>query len=170
VRQSESVNAPEKPAVASIRVATADDRATMLSIINSAFAIETFIEGVRTNESQLTDMMEKGEFLLGLDSSEQVVASVYVEVRGTRGYFGMLAVDPKRQGSGLGRTMIEAAEQYCRAKGCSAMDITVLSPRTELPPYYRKFGYVESGVEEFHTTRPLKDGLKCHLIVMSKML
>jgi ribosomal protein S18 acetylase RimI-like enzyme len=156
--------------IASIRRATADDLTTMLRIINSAFAIETFIEGERTDETQLSDMMQKGEFLLGIDSSGQVVASVYVELRGSRGYFGMLSIDPQRQGSGLGRAMVEAAEQYCRAKGCEAMDLTVLSLRPELPPYYRKLGYAESGVEEFRTTRPIKDSAECHLILMSKAL
>lgn len=166
----DSVKLQGKPAIASIRVATAGDRATMLRIINSAFAIEKFIEGQRTNDGQLAEMMQKGEFLLGMDSFGRVVASVYVEVRGSRGYFGMLAVDPRQQGAGLGRAMVEAAEQYCREKGCKAMDLTVLSLRPELPPYYRKFGYAESGVEEFRTTRPLKGELKCHLIVMSKQL
>jgi hypothetical protein len=50
------------------------------------------------------------------------------------------------------------------------MDITVLSLRTELPPFYRKLGYVETGAEEFRTSRPLKDGVQCHCIVMSKAL
>jgi sugar-phosphatase len=166
----DSAKSREKPGIASIRVATESDRATMLPIINSAFAIETFLEGHRTSESQLAEMMQKGEFLLGLDSSGRVVGSVYVEVRGARGYFGMLAIDPHLQGTGLGRAMVEAAEQYCRAKGCTAMDLTVLSLRPELPPYYRKLGYAESGVEEFRPARPLKDSAECHCIVMSKTL
>jgi hypothetical protein len=35
---------------------------------------------------------------------------------------------------------------------------------------YRRFGYVETGTEEFIRARPLKDGLGCHCIVMSKKL
>ena len=49
--------------------------------------------------------------------------------------------------------MVGVAEEYCRAKGCGAMDLCVLSLRPELPPLYRKLGYVESGVEEFHPAR-----------------
>jgi GNAT superfamily N-acetyltransferase len=142
----------------------------MRRLINSAFAVEGFIEGGRTNEAELLDRMNKGEFLLGCDESGELVASVYVEVRGTRGYFGMLAVDPTRQGNGLGRKMVEAAEQYCREKGCGAMDLTVLSLRPELLPIYRKLGYAESGVEEFRPSRPLKPGFECHCILMSKEL
>ncbi len=142
----------------------------MARLINSAFAVEKFIDGERTNQAELLERMQKGKFLLGSDDSGKLVASVYVEVRGARGYFGMLAVDPQRQGNGLGRKMVEAAEEYCREKGCAAMDLTVLSLRPELLPIYRKLGYVESGVEEFRPSRPLKPGVECHCIVMSKEL
>jgi GNAT superfamily N-acetyltransferase len=86
------------------------------------------------------------------------------------GYFAVLAVDPKQQGNGLGRKMVEAAEEYCREKGCEGMDLTVLSLRPELPPISRKLGYVETGVEEFRPSRSLKKGFECHCIVMSKEL
>src|SRR5579871_4542173 len=152
------------------RRASANDRAAMVDLINSAFAIEKFLDGNRTSEEDLAERMRKGEFLLGQDELGRLVASVYVELRGPRGYFGMLAVDPKRQGNGLGRKMVEAAEEYCREKGCTAMDLTVLSLRPELPPLYRKLGYVESGIEEFRPSRPLKVSMECHCIVMSKAL
>jgi GNAT superfamily N-acetyltransferase len=153
-----------------IRRASAPDCAGMARLINSAFAVEKFIEGGRTDEAELLDRMNKGEFLLGHDGAGELVASVYVEVRGTRGYFGMLAVDPREQGNGLGRKMVAAAEEYCREKGCEAMDLTVLNLRPELSPLYRKLGYAESGVEEFRPSRQLKPGVECHCIVMSKEL
>ncbi len=142
----------------------------MVHLINSAFVVEKFIAGERTDEAEILARMQNGEFFLGCDESGGLVASVYVELRGRRGYFGMLAVDPKRQGNGLGRKMVEAAEEYARGKGCTGMDLTVLSLRSELLPLYRKLGYTESGVEGFRPTRPLKPGLECHCIVMSKKL
>ena len=142
----------------------------MAALINAAFAVETFIEGTRTDEVNLTEMMRRGEFLLGHDAAGGLLASVYVEQRGERGYLGMLAVDPQRQGLGLGRAMVEAAEQHCREKRCKAMDLTVLSLRPELPPFYRKLGYADSGVEEFRPSRPLKAGVQCCCTVMSKAL
>jgi GNAT superfamily N-acetyltransferase len=142
----------------------------MARLINSAFAVEKFIEGERTDEAELRTRMQKGEFFLGCDEAGELVASVYVEIRGTRGYLGMLAVDRQRQGNGLGRKMVGAVEEYCRGKGCRAMDLTVLSLRPELLPIYRKLGYLETGVEEFRPSRPLKPGVECHCIVMSKEL
>lgn len=142
----------------------------MLRVINAAFAIETFLEGTRTDKESLEAMMKKGDFLVGCNSRGDVLASVYVEVRGRRGYFGMLAVDPQRQSRGLGRMLVAAAEEHCRCQGCEAMDITVLSLRAELPAFYRKLGYEEIGTEEFRPSRPLQHGLECHCIIMSKKL
>ena len=153
-----------------IRLATGDDVAAMVGMINAAFAIETFIDGSRTDERGLAEMMGKGGFLVAEDQSGRLVASVYTELRGERGYFGMLAVDPAQQGTGLGRVMVKAAEDHCRSHGCKHMDITVLSLRTELPPFYRKLGYLETGTEEFHPHRPLRNGVACHCILMSKRL
>jgi hypothetical protein len=66
--------------------------------------------------------------------------------------------------------IMSAAEEHLRRQGCQAVDILVLSLRSELPPIYRRHGYVESGTEEFHSPRPLKAGAECHCIVMSKEL
>jgi ribosomal protein S18 acetylase RimI-like enzyme len=153
-----------------IRVANAGDTAAMILVVNAAFAIETFMDGTRTDRERMSESMRKGEFLLAEDESGRVVACVYTEVRGPRGYLGMLSVDPPRQRSGLGRAMVEAAESHCRRSGCLEMGLSVLSLRPELLSFYRGLGYVECGVEEFQPSRPLKAGRECHKILMSKAL
>jgi ribosomal protein S18 acetylase RimI-like enzyme len=146
------------------------DRPRLIALINSAFSVETFLEGTRTDEERLTAMMAKGNILLAEDGNGQLLASVYMERRGDRGYLGMLAVTPARQGEGLGRKMVEAAEDRFREQGCEGVDITVLSLRPELWPIYRRFGYVETGTEEFRPSRPFRPGIECHCIAMSKPL
>ena len=59
------------------------------------------------------------------------------------------SVDPSRQGQGLGTTLLRAAEEFCRGAGCRTMEILVVNLRTELPPYYRRHGYIEIGVRPF---------------------
>jgi len=91
-----------------------------------------------------------------------------VEVRGERGYFGLLAVDPALQRSGLGSRLVAAAEEYCRAAGCQFMDLTIVNLRTELPGFYHRLGYVESGTLHFPSEQEANQ--PCHLVRMSKPL
>lgn len=158
--------------VASIRtrMALEADQPRLIPLINSAFAVETFFQGTRTDDKRLAENMRKGSILLAEDDAGELLGCVYVEVRGARGYLGQLAVDPARQGAGLGRFLVDTAEEHLRRQGCEAVDMTVLSLRPELPPLYRKLGYTETGTAEFHHPVPLKPGLECHCIVMSKQL
>ena len=112
-----------------IRLAIAADRPQLILVINSAFAVESFLDGTRTDDERLADLMQKGEILLAENSSGRVLASIYAETNGNRGYLGMLAVDPAHQRSGLGKFLLAATEDRFRAKGCEAIDITVLGLR-----------------------------------------
>ena len=162
------------PASYSIRVASVADVPAIVALVNVAFNmeinLEIFLEGVRTDEKNVSELMQKGQFFLMEENTSRLIASIYMELRGERGYFGMLAVEPSLQGHGLGRAMIEFAEEYCREQGCTIMDLKVLSPRVELLPYYHKLGYEDMGTDEFRPSRPIKPGIECHLILMSKPL
>jgi GNAT superfamily N-acetyltransferase len=151
-----------------LRTAAPADVDNIVRVVNDAYRRERFFSDEnRTNPETVRTLLQKGKFLLLLEEST-LLACVYVEVHGERGYFGLLAVDPPRQGAGLGARLIAAAEQDCRAAGCHFMDITVANLRTELPPYYRRFGYVECGTEPFPTDQHPK--IPVHLIQMSKPL
>jgi GNAT superfamily N-acetyltransferase len=142
----------------------------MTAVINKAFAMETFLDGTRTDSERLAQTLTKGHCLVAEDEAGRIIGVVYVESNAARGYFGMLAVEPSLQGAGIGRAMAGAAEDYCRQQGCLVMDIHVLNLRPELLPFYHKLGYVEAGTLEFHPSRPLRPDVECHIIVMSKPL
>jgi ribosomal protein S18 acetylase RimI-like enzyme len=151
-----------------IRLAQSHDVEPLARLINAAFRVELpFIEGDRTNPHGVRTYMEKGEFLLA-ENSAGLAGCVYVELRGKRGYLGLLGVDPSRQGTGLGRKLMDAAENYFREKGCVAVDLRVISPRAPLPSFYRHLGYVETGTAPFAPEIPLKG--PGHYILMSKNL
>lgn len=137
-------------------------------LINAAFLVEQpFIEGDRINPDGVRAYMEKGKFLLAEDSAG-LVGCVYVELRGDRGYLGLLGVDPPRQGMGLGRQLMDAAENYFRQACCQTIDLRIVSARTALPAFYRHLGYVETGTAPFSPDVPAK--VPCHYILMSKLL
>ena len=152
-----------------IRAATTADADDIALVVNDAFRSERFFTDYdRTNPENVRELLQKGKFLLLYDASE-LVACVYIEHCGDRGYFGMLAVEPKHQKSGLGARLIAAAEQDCRDSGCRFMDLTLVNLRTELPAYYERFGYVENGTLPFPSDQN-QPKMPAHLIRMSKAL
>jgi GNAT superfamily N-acetyltransferase len=152
----------------SARVAAADDVRALTALINEAYVVEAFFKrGERTDAVEIAELMRRGRFLV-LGTGETLRGCVYVEVNGDRGYFGMLSIDPSSQKQGLGKRLIAAAEDLCRSAGCRTMELQVVSLRTELPPYYRKFGYTGAGIREFVQTEEWTK--PCHFVVMSKPL
>lgn len=151
-----------------MRFAEAADIEAIAALVNAAFRPERFfIDADRTNPQQVAALLRKGKFIL-LFEGEVQVGCVYAELREDRGYFGLLAVDPRRQRSGLGGQLIAAAEDYCRKTGCRFMDLTFVNLRPELPGYYRRFGYLENGVLPFPPDQIPNQPV--HLVRMSKTL
>ena len=150
-----------------LRPAAIDDAEALLGVINRAYEVEKFfIPDDRISPDELARLYAKGAFLVGADA-DTIAACVYVEIRGKRAYFGLLAVNPDQQGRGWGRRMVEAAEAHARAAGCAAMDIRVVNLRTELPPFYRKLGYSETGTEPLVDPRLTQPA---YFVLMSKVL
>ena len=153
-----------------LRFCTADlgDVEALVRLINAAFRVELpFIEGDRIDAAGLRSYMAKGKFLVAEDSAG-LAGCVYVELRGDRGYLGLLGVDPSRQGTGLGRKLMDDAENFFRQASCVAVDLRVISARTPLPAFYRHLGYLETGTAPFAPDVPVK--VPYHYILMSKAI
>jgi GNAT superfamily N-acetyltransferase len=150
------------------RVASVADAEALARLINAAFRVEQpFIEGDRINPDGVRAYMEKGKFLLAEDA-EGLTGCVYVELHGDRGYLGLLGVEPQRQGTGLGRKLMDAAENFFRRAGCVAVDLRIVSARAPLPAFYRHLGYLETGSAPFAPDAPAK--VPWHYILMSKTI
>ena len=140
----------------------------VVRVINAAYEVEKFfVSGDRTDADAVTRLMTQGAFLMTRDDRGGVSGCVYVELRGDRCYFGMLSVDPACQGTGLGRRLVEDAEDYACDHGCRFMDIRVVNLRTELLPFYRNLGYEAHGREPVDDPRALQP---FHFVLMSKTL
>jgi len=152
----------------SIRNATDSDVDAIVRLVNTAFLVEQFfIERDRTNSEMVRGLIQKGNFLLA-EEGQSLAACVYVELRGERGYLGMLSVEPSRQRMGLGRQLLAEAENYFREAGCRYSDLMIVDVRTELLTMYRQFGYVETGTAPYENRFPTK--IPVHFISMSKSL
>jgi len=154
----------------SVRFARPDDADAIVRVVNDAFDIESFFKSApRTTPEDVRALMRSGQFLVLDCPSGGLAGAVYLSIDGSRGYLGMLSVDPATQGQGIGRLLQNAAEERCRDAGCSLLEIHIVDIRPELKPYYERLGFAANGeVRPFphpeHATRP------CHLIVMTKPL
>jgi N-acetylglutamate synthase-like GNAT family acetyltransferase len=150
------------------RRASASDVTALTALINVAYQVEKFFKiGDRTDEAEVTDLLDKSAFLVH-DENGRILGCVHVLLQGERGYFGLLAVHPDLRGLGLAKRLVAAAEAYGKEAGCRAMDLSVVDLRTELHPFYRALGYAERTTAPF--PRPELATQPCHLIVMSKAL
>ena len=152
-----------------IRKAGAGEAGAIVGVVNRAFrrAESFFVERERIDVESLRRMMEKGGFLLAEDGGG-LAGCVYLELRGERAYFGLLAVEPSRQRQGVGGRLIREVEEAALGAGCRFMDIQIVNLRAELPPFYRALGYVETGTAPFPAEVATKEA--CHFILMSKRL
>lgn len=149
-----------------MRIALPSDVDALTQLINAAFQVEKpFFNEDRVNPQKVRTYMGTGEFLLQEDS-DGLAGCVYVEVQKDRGYVGLLSVDPPQQGTGLGRKLMDAAEDYFRAVGCRGVDLRVISPRTPLLAFYGRLGYIETGTAPFSAEVQRK--VSGHYILMSK--
>jgi ribosomal protein S18 acetylase RimI-like enzyme len=124
-----------------IRRATEAEADQIARIINAAFEIEReFRRGERTSAAGIRKLLERETFLVA-EQGGRLVGAVEVRISGAEGYFGMLAVDAGERRAGLGRALVEAAEEQCRRAGCTVMTMSTGEDRKELIPYYEKMGY-----------------------------
>lgn len=152
-----------------VRTATEADAKRITDVINAAFSVveQFFVDGDRITEDEVREDLRKGAFLLS-EANGEIDGCVYVEANSNRAYLGLLSVDPGLQKKGLGSVLLNAAEDYCRKLGCDFMDIKVVNLRTDLPSFYNKRGYVDTGTSPFPPEVQTK--LPCHFIDMTKKL
>ena len=153
------------------RGATADDIPALVSLINSAYRVEDFfVNGDRTSAEDVGARIEapNASFLVVDGAAGELAGAVYVDVKGSRGHFALLSVDPFLQRKGLGRSLIVAAEEHCRSAGCRSLDLEVVNLRSELPAYYAALGFEAVGTAPFPD--PSKLSRDAHLVLMTKRL
>jgi len=152
-----------------VRIATKEDADLLVAHINDAYRVEEFcIKGSRTDRDDILQLMEGGFFFVCDRNGGSFSVSAYVTISGKRGYFGMLAVRELDRGKGMGVQMISFIEDYCRTKGCLFLDITVVSVRKELFPFYERLRFAPYDISPFPNPEAMI--LPLHFVKMCKPL
>lgn len=142
------------------RNATHDDIPALIALVTSAYRGEGSKQGWTTEADMLDGQRIDAEALrhdidraqsriLITEQDGALVACAHVAVDEGAGYFGMFAVDPKRQGDGLGKQVIAEAERVAREDwNLPAMRMTVIDIRDELIAFYERRGYRRTGLKK----------------------
>jgi ribosomal protein S18 acetylase RimI-like enzyme len=142
-----------------ITQATIADAAELSALINSAYRGETskkgwtteadLLEGTRTSEEELISIIaSSNHYLLKFIRDEKIIGSVLLIAKKEVLYLGMLTVSPELQNSGIGKQLLQAAEQLAQQLELSRIQMTVIGIRKELLAWYMRNGYEDTGVRE----------------------
>jgi ribosomal protein S18 acetylase RimI-like enzyme len=146
-----------------IDTASPDDAPALKQLLEGAYRGESARRGWNHEADILDDervTLEEIEALLSNPEAAMLVARDGSELAGcvavtrrdpTLAYLGMLCVSPGLQSAGLGRRLLEAAENHARARGIAVMEMTVIDSRDTLIAWYERCGYARSG-----ETRPFR--------------
>ena len=168
-----------------ISPATIGDIPELLLLVNGAYRGDTSRKGwtteadllageLRTDAENLRELIGK-EYAVILqcrDEAGELAGCVYLDKRGDRMYLGMLTVSPERQAGGIGKLLLQAAEQHAASEHCRAIYFRVLSGRHELIAWYERRGYHLTGERQAYDA-PAKFGTPTRFLefeVMEKMI
>jgi ribosomal protein S18 acetylase RimI-like enzyme len=85
---------------------------------------------------------ENAAMLVGRDDSG-IVASVLVGHDGHRGWVYYVAVDPECRHKGYGRVIMDAAEDWLRARGIEKLQLMVRPDNSQVQAFYQSLGYLK---------------------------
>lgn len=139
-----------------IQKATLEDIPAINRLVNSAYRGDSsrkgwtteadLLDGTRTDEETVrTFFHEPGATILKAVDQGKIIGCVRLVNHQGRMYLGMFAVDPETQGKGIGKKILQAADEEAARQQCKTIYMTVISVRDELIAWYKRHGYQQIG-------------------------
>ena len=106
--------------------------------------------GQRTDAEEVRSLISRrGSLILLAEEADELLACCHLERREAgNAYFGMFAVRPDRQGTGLGKRVLAEARRIAASWGCHRIVMTVIRQRTDLIAWYRRLAFEPTGETE----------------------
>jgi ribosomal protein S18 acetylase RimI-like enzyme len=142
------------------RAAISSDLDYLVALVESAYRGDVsrvgwtteadLLDGQRTSKADLAPILidPNSMILLAQDeATNTLLACCHLEKQNASAYFGMFAVAPNLQGSGLGKQMMLEAERIARDEfKAEHIEMTVIDIRSELIEFYQRRGYERTGI------------------------
>lgn len=139
-----------------IEKAIPHDASQLSELVNSAYRGDysrqgwtteaDLLDGTRTDAAALGEVIARpGTVILKYVEGDRILGCVELAIEGKYLYLGMLTVEPNLQGKGIGKLLLQAAEEFATQHRCPKIYMTVITVRSELIQWYKRHGYVDSG-------------------------
>ncbi|QKF76615.1 GNAT family N-acetyltransferase [Arcobacter defluvii] len=133
-----------------------EDIKEVIVLINQAYRAEKkdnawtteshLLSGIRVNENMMKEILEEKDtktYIAKIDN--KIVGTIQAKLEGENIHIGLFAVDTKSQASGIGKKLLEFAENSSsKLWKKSTFIMEVISTRTELMQYYIRRGYLNT--------------------------
>lgn len=141
----------------SFRIANRADAPQVAALVERAYRGESsragwtteadLLDGQRTDADAVAALIDASDsVVLVADEGAAIVACAHLVRDGDAAWFGMFAVEPRRQGNGTGAALLAHAEALAVARFASTtMKLGVIWTRAELIAWYARRGYRDSG-------------------------
>jgi len=139
------------------RRGTRDDVPALVALINSVYRGDTsrlgwtteadLLDGQRTDADEIEGLMAAADSLfLVSEDADGILGALHLARDGELAWLGMFSIRPGRQGQGLGKIFLDAAEAEVRQRWRSrGLRMSVISLRDELIAYYERRGFRRTG-------------------------
>lgn len=140
-----------------LRAATSADIDTIVALVESAYRGDAsragwtteadFLDGRRTGADDVANCLNRPRSQIRLaERNGTLLACAHVAEEDGAGYFGMFAVSPLAQGSGIGKLLLSDCERIAGDTWqLPSMRMTVIDIRDELIAFYERRGYRRTG-------------------------
>jgi ribosomal protein S18 acetylase RimI-like enzyme len=168
--------------------ATRNDLEDILTLVNASYrgigakagwtSEKGIVSGTRVDAASVESLLaQQGTVILLMrrENAERPVGCIVVRQEDDATCeLSMFAIHPDEQASGLGRTLLTAAETYAYRSGMRLAELTVVHVRDTLIAWYERQGYRRTGAtkafpyEDPSLGQPLRNDL--HFVVLEKAL
>ena len=130
-----------------LRRATPDDAPALIACITAAYS--AFAGAIPdlpdVTEGVADDIADRHVWVA--DKGPDIAGGIVLHIAPPLAHLMNLAVDPRRQGQGLARSLIETAERAARDSGCTKLDLATHVLMPDNLAYYQRLGWAEAGRE-----------------------
>jgi ribosomal protein S18 acetylase RimI-like enzyme len=84
--------------------------------------------------------------ILVAEIERKIIGTVMVGYDGHRGWIYYFAVEPKHQGKGYGKQLVQTAEDILKAQGAPKLNLMIRTTNSKVQSFYSSIGYKNSDV------------------------